>query len=112
MSMRGILGFAAIAMATASAAATLANYQWHARPLLIFAQDDADARLTRQVGIVRSNKRAIRDRDMAVFVVLPRSVNVITGPRMDLSPQALRQQYQISRKQFRTILVDVSDTVV
>lgn len=105
MTIRGVLIFAAVTTATASAAATLASYQWKARPLLIFSQDEADARLKKQLGIVRGNKRAIGERDMAVVVVLPRSVNVIAGPGASLSPQALRQQYRISQNQFRAILI-------
>lgn len=81
----------------------LAKYQWEARPILIFAPDRYDARLTDMKGRFSAHRREFRDRHVIVIE--------IGGPFMRAEARAmphgpaLRERFGVPQEEFAMILL-------
>jgi NADH dehydrogenase [ubiquinone] 1 alpha subcomplex assembly factor 1 len=81
-------------------------FRWRKRPLLLFAEDEGDARLQRQVAAVEATRDRFDERDMALVVVLARGPSRAEGRRLsDGDAARLRATFGIGGDSFALRLV-------
>lgn len=106
--MRGVVGVAA-ALATlallATAAQAMSNYRWKKRPLVVFAESDANALLAEQRRIVAHNRTGLNKRDVVVVWIVGRNISTELGPLPSSNATALRARFDVGDAEFRAILV-------
>lgn len=88
-----------------SPAEALNTYRWKKRPLLVFAENDASPKLTKQRSIIDRYASKLAERDLVVVYVVGDNVSASLGPPPGLSARALRSKYGIKDGEFRSILV-------
>jgi hypothetical protein len=100
----------AAALMTASvlatpAVASMSDYRWKKRPLVVFAGTGADERLSAQKNAVTANRGGFAERDMVVIWVVGDRVSTDLGPAPGLTAAALRSRYGVDAKSFRSLLI-------
>jgi len=84
---------------------TLAELREKARPLLIFAPEAKDLRLTDQVGVVRAHQKEAMERDL-VAVAVPESGEVALGKMLGPEEAAkARRRFHVKAGEFVVVLV-------
>ncbi|MDJ0521411.1 MAG: CIA30 family protein [Planctomycetota bacterium] len=85
---------------------SMKRYQWKQRPLVVFAPEEADKRLIRQLVSIQGAKDGFRERDMALIVVVDTGVSTADGSPLTLAEAAaLRRAYRIPAGSFAVRLV-------
>ncbi len=109
MSMRSafqiVVAAVVVVFCAPSAYASMADYQWKKRPLIVFTPTDQHPGFVRQKTIIAGNRTAFGDRDMVVIYVTGSSVFTEIGAPPGMSAAALRSHFRASEGRFRVILV-------
>ena len=92
-------------------AEAMSTYRWKNRPFVVFAPDEGDPRLERQLEVVRLNNREFVARDMVVLAVTGNEVATVLGHGQSLTAEQLRSRYNISGGGFRSVLVGKDGSV-
>lgn len=96
---------AALASATATAA-ELGDYRWDRRPLLVFAPDAGDARLTETLRRIEATRCDFADRDMVLGQLLATGGSTLDGQSVDAEQsQRMRGQFGIDASAFTVVLI-------
>jgi hypothetical protein len=101
-------GLAAVSLAVLfchSDASAMASYRWKFRPLLVFADSESKAALSRQRAIVAAGRAGVAERNVVVVWIVGSAVAAELGPRPGQSAAALRRRFGSSPAKFRIILV-------
>lgn len=102
-------GFAGMGFAAGlggAQAEALETYLWSERPLMIFAADEDDPVVDRQMTMLADHADGLRARDMAILIVGPSSVYATFGrPAPGADAGELRERFEIPDDAFRTVLV-------
>jgi hypothetical protein len=90
---------------TGALAQAMTVYQDRKRPIVVFAPNDSDARLTRQRQAILGARTGFLDRDVVVIYVTGGTVSHDLGPPPGMSGSALRSRFRASEGAFRVLLV-------
>lgn len=91
-----------VAVADTIIAATMEDFAWSKRPVVIFAASDQDPRAHQQRGIFAVDGHAIIDRDMVVITVWP---DRIDGPVSAMTADDMRRRYGVVEGGFQVLLI-------
>lgn len=98
-----------LAPSTADEQSALTAYKWEQRVLMIFGPSDVDGRITEQRAINVAGIDGLRERDMAIFSVLPDGLIAELGRQPDGDRRAiahdLRERFDIGPDEFVVVLV-------
>lgn len=84
--------------------ASLADFEWRYRVLVIFPDND-HAAATRQASLLLADADGLRERDLIVLELGRTEVRTLFGPEHDLNPQALRYDLDVTEGAFALLLV-------
>jgi hypothetical protein len=85
---------------------SMSGFRWQRRPLLLFAADDGDSRLQRQVAAVEATRDQFDERDMVLIVVLGTGPSHAQGVALpDDDAARLRASYGVDGSSFALRLV-------
>lgn len=94
-----------------SAIASLEQFQWRNRVLVIFA-DKGNARAARQENQLLSDREALQQRDMVILKIAPEEVRVLFGSGKDLDGAAISSELgDPATGEFAAFLVGKDGTV-
>ncbi len=100
-----VLAIAALTVPSQPAESAMSDYRWKKRPLIVFAGNPSDARLSRQRATVSSARSGFSERDMVVIWVVGDTVSTDLGSGPGQSAAALRARYGVGAASFRALLV-------
>lgn len=105
--MRSQTGAAAILAVLAGTAPAFAmtDYKWKYRPLVVFADSEANAPLSEQRRMVAASRASLTERNVVVIWVVGDKVSAELGPHPRDSAKALRARYGAAKSGFRSVLV-------
>lgn len=84
----------------------LSAYRWNARPLLVFAPEEADTHLQAMRRALAQRRCGLADRDMVIVEVLGQSSGGAGGQPIDArAAAALRREFDVAERAFSVILV-------
>jgi hypothetical protein len=90
----------ALALPFSAAAASIDDYAWHNRLLIVFAGQPSSPEVARQRAIVADAKAGFSERDMIPIEVIGDTVQGATD-----SADALRHRYKVAPNTFRVLLI-------
>ena len=91
--------------------ASLENYKWKKRPLLLFSPSESNPDYLRQKENIQAEAQGIRERDMVVMeLVGPDRVYINGTLQRRRRSQALRERFQVPPKSFVVLLVGKDGT--
>ncbi len=99
------LAVGGIVAASQAVASPLSELRWQARPLVVFAPEDAAPGLAEQRRLIAAQRDAIRERDMVVYLVSGSAVTRLAGAGPTPSARALRDAYGVSMPDRRVLLI-------
>ena len=85
---------------------SLQEYRWQNRLLLVFAPEEDDPRLARQIAISREHGDGLAERDLLLMEVVGRKAMRIEGHAGSATDaQALRDRHDVASDEFAVILI-------
>lgn len=89
-------------------------YEGKYRLIVLFAPEEHDPRLTRQIDLLMAEEQALKDRDVYIFIVGgPGAVKAIgdgaSGARLD--PDSMRERFDVPPDAFRIVIIGKDGTV-
>jgi hypothetical protein len=90
----------ALALPLGAAAASIDDYAWHNRLLIVFANDGSSPQLARQRALVADARAGYAERDLLPVEVVGNEVRGASD-----SADVLRHRYGIARDTFRVLLI-------
>ncbi|WP_277182985.1 DUF4174 domain-containing protein [Caballeronia sp. BR00000012568055] len=90
----------ALALPLCAAAASVDDYAWHKRLLIVFASQSSLPELAKQRALIADAKAGFSERDMLSIEVIGNQVQGTTD-----SADALRQRYHVAPDTFRVLLI-------
>jgi hypothetical protein len=86
-------------------ALAMTDYKWKYRPLVVFADSEANAALAEQRRMVAASRASLAERNVVVIWVVGDKVSAEFGPRPGASARTLRARYGAAKGGFRAVLV-------
>lgn len=99
-----VMGLAMDFEAQSSSFSAPSAYDWHYRPVFIFADKQSGGILAPQLQLFLTQKDKLAARNMALITVTDEAV-IHYGPKLALDAHALRRRYNIAQQGFTLILV-------
>lgn len=91
-------------------AQSLASLQWQNRILLLFADDESQAILQKQIAYYQKAKEGYFERDLVVCLVLKDKIKNLNNIQIQDNPHAIRKQYRVDYQNFTIILIGKDGT--
>lgn len=89
---------------TAAGADTFDDLLWQARPVVVFAADASDTRVSEQVALLTADAGAVEERDIVILEVWPDRVEMDSHP-VAAAPADLYRRFRVEPGRFSVLLV-------
>jgi hypothetical protein len=83
----------------------MTDYKWKYRPLVVFADSEANAPLSEQRRMVAASRASLTERNVVVIWVVGDRVSADFGPHPRESAKTLRARFGAPNSGFRAVLV-------
>lgn len=83
----------------------MTDYKWKYRPLVVFADSEANAPLNQQRRMVTANRTGLSERNVVVIWVVGDKVSAELGPHPRETAATLRARFGGAKGGFRAVLV-------
>ncbi|MDA2951272.1 MAG: DUF4174 domain-containing protein [Actinomycetota bacterium] len=101
-----VMATTAILMPARATAADLGDYLWQSRPLLVFAPNGNDPRLTETMRRIEASRCDFADRDMVLGRILADGTSTLDGQVLDTNAaRRLASQFGIGANGFSVVLI-------